>query len=93
MTPLEIVTALTKKYNEQLKADDRKFNRMVTLSHYDGSHFLFMNAFALKYKIEEQTFVIIFSEHHGTRIYDMEDVSSVICKDLEYGTYSLDDLV
>lgn len=78
--PYQVTVEKAAKYDQKLRADDPRFNRTTVVQHEDGSHFLFMNAFACKHRIDDpsfgpQEFIIVFTEHFGTHVYSSDEVS------------------
>lgn len=56
--------------DKQLKAQD--FNCLITVKHGDGSVFSLHNAKIDVHSME--THIIVFTEHHGYFIWDLEDL-------------------
>ena len=81
MSPYQEALEVAEKYNKTLLATDPRFNRTTIIQHEDGSHFLFMNAFACSYQAKphptlgEQNFILVFTEHHGIHVYDKDEVA------------------
>lgn len=77
--PLKIVMDKAEEYDKVLRADDPRFDHLTIVQHEDGSHFLFMNAFACSYsfvwdKYGLQKYIVVFTEHHGTHAYSEDEV-------------------
>lgn len=77
---MKIATDKANEYDKTLRADDKRFDRTTVVNHEDGSHFLFMNAFACSYgftheKLGKQEYILVFTEHHGTHVYSSDDVT------------------
>jgi hypothetical protein len=63
-----------KKRDEKLRANDPRLNiGGVYLSHDDGSSFFWQSAFIQRWR----GYVMVFTEHHGFRVYDNDDVVTV----------------
>lgn len=75
-TPLQAAQAWAKEYDAQLRADDPRFNMSVTIIHEDGTVMLLQNAFAVvrKERVGGVNWVYVFTEHHGTFIYDRDEI-------------------
>lgn len=58
------------KYDNGLRATDKRFNGSALIVHQDGSVLLFDHAFLLR----RSGYLMMFSEHHGFRVFDPEDV-------------------
>lgn len=61
------------KYHKDLLATDPRFRLGVQIKHTDGSIFKWARAFYL----EEDYFVMVFTEHHGFYVYYREDLISI----------------
>ena len=77
---LKKVTDWARSYSSKLRATDKRFNKRVFLKHQDGSTFLWDGAFFLKKKFKgiRETWLLVFTEHHGEFAYDVEDVRLVL---------------
>lgn len=81
----DAITEWAKAQNEGLTAHDRRFRRSVTVRHHDGSFFHLVNAFAVSKSTIENCrglqvkigWIVCFTEHNGTLIWDAEDLDSV----------------
>ncbi len=69
------IEAWAKDEDAKLQATDPRFNHRVQLVHEDGSVFIIMDAFIEK----KDKWVVVFSEHHGTIIYDVDDL--IVCQE------------
>ncbi len=58
------------KYNDNLRADDPRFRREVTLIHEDGTYQHIDSAFLMRYDI----CIICFAEHHEVQIHYADDL-------------------
>lgn len=95
-TPYQQTVALATSFDKKLLATDPRFNRTTVVQHEDGSHFLFMNAFACSHNashptLGRQSFVVVFTEHHGTHVYDADEVR-VRCIGSERGSHKIEPL-
>ena len=60
-----------KNIDKELLATSKMFNRSVTISHEDGTHLFWKNAFAKMYM---EVWVIVFPEHHELGVYHIDDL-------------------
>lgn len=61
--------------DDQLRAGDPRLNGSVLVIHLDGSVFLFDSAFVLLWKSGAHEFALVATEHHGTRVYPMDEIT------------------
>lgn len=95
-TPYNETVDLAASFDKKLLATDPRFNRTTIVQHEDGSHFLFMNAFACKHSVDHPTlgrqyFIVVFTEHHGTHVYDADEVV-VRCIGDKRGSHKIESL-
>lgn len=69
--------------DQNLKANDPRFNNQVQVFHRDGSVFKIHRAFTVQTVIEldlinREPYLFCFSEHHGVLYWHLEDVLSHI---------------
>lgn len=72
-TSFKVVSKIAQAYDHQLRADDPRFRRDVTLIHEDGSYIHFDSAFLLRVR---DSWIVAFTEHHGLHIYNDDDLLS-----------------
>jgi len=72
---LKDLRKIAEDYNGKLLSTDPRFKRSVTLIHMDGSFFHYSHAFLMQAG-PTNSWVIVFTEHHGVHIYDIEDFRS-----------------
>lgn len=70
---LKKIRERAEEYDKQLLATDPRFRRSVTLSHEDGSHFYFEEAFLMRVEWE---WIVCFTGHHGVHVYHSDDLSA-----------------
>jgi hypothetical protein len=71
--PLRAIRAKVDAYDKTLLATDPRFGRKVTLIHEDGSVLHFDSAFMMRV---DKIWIAVFTEHHGTHVYHVEDLTS-----------------
>lgn len=64
--------------DQNLKADDPRFNNQVQVFHRDNSIFKIHRAFTVQTVIKLEPYLFCFSEHHGVLYWHLEDVLSHI---------------
>jgi hypothetical protein len=70
------------RYNNKLRADDERFNRIVSIYHEDGSHFLWEHAFLMRWdiKVSQKNFTnswfFVFTEHFGFHVFACDEVTA-----------------
>lgn len=69
--PLKKIREIAEAYDHQLRADDPRFRREVTLIHEQGSVEHYDSAFLIRIRGE---WIVAFTEHHGLRIYHADDL-------------------
>lgn len=89
--PYDIALEKAAEYDKTLLANNDGFNKVTVVKHEDGSHFMFMNAFAIRYDFVHQvlgdsSYFLVFSEHHGCHVYDCDDVEVTVLNTIGRGT-------
>lgn len=59
---------------ESLTAYDFDSNMWVYVKHQDGTEYRFNSAFAFKYIINNQDFLLVFTEHNGYHAFSIGDL-------------------
>ncbi len=59
-------------YAYKLLATDPRYNGNVLIVHRDGSVFFLNSSFAIR----RPGYLVVFTEHHGYRVFDEEDLVS-----------------
>lgn len=73
---------IAEAHSKKTRTDDRRFLGSVFLAHQDGSIFLFDSAYAMtwdpdNWPIPSNGFAIVITEHHGNRVYPMDEVKTL----------------
>ena len=79
MNPFQQMKQWAKEYDNNLRADDPRFKRVVLIQHMDGTALTFVWAFVVFYPMPEpidREFLVVFTEHHGWHWYDPEDLNN-----------------
>lgn len=72
--PLKQVKKIVDEYDAKLLATDKRFRKAVHVSHEEGTTLYFKNAFLMKMTVNKDVWIIIFTEHHGSHIYHVDDL-------------------
>ena len=72
---LDIVRARVEEINKKLLADDKGFNKAVSLVHGDGSTFFVNYAYLHKEVEDDDEYICIISEHHRPLVYALEELA------------------
>lgn len=70
----ERILQIARDYNVDLRADDPRFQRSVTVHHGDGSTFHFKYAFALELD-EGDGWLFVFTEHNKFHVFSKGDLN------------------
>jgi hypothetical protein len=63
--------AIARAYDDQLTADNSRFNNAVQIIHEEGTVLFYRSAFLMTWK----EWIFVFAEHHGYSIHHKEDLS------------------
>ena len=74
---------VAKRYDEEIKATDLRFNHVVRITHEEGTTYWFENAFLVTWKDSKTTheWVIAITEHQGYHVFNKEELN-------DYGQYT-----
>lgn len=82
--PMKKAWSMAEQYEKDLRADDPRFRGCVMIQDEDGTSMMLPWAFAVKYSVNpdqpnpKNSFIIIFTEHHGNQIFSEEEVTSFL---------------
>lgn len=71
--PMQQAEAFAAEIDKGLRADDPRFNGWCRVSMDDGSFFLWDAAFYEIHEVAGAKWVMVFTEHYGTHVFDEED--------------------
>lgn len=69
---LKKIQKRAQNYDATLRADDKRFQRSVTMIHEDGTTLNFQSAFLMTV---DQEWIVVFTEHHSYHVYHKEDLA------------------
>ena len=62
--------------DSNLLADMPDFEGAVSIWHQDGSSFFYTHASMKRLVVDGTAFILVFSEHNGTKVYFQDDLES-----------------
>lgn len=73
-SPLQKVLEWARQHGKGHTAIDPRFNNYVYLIHEDGSSHFYRSAFAVRYRDEAGSWIVVYPEHDDIRVESEDDL-------------------
>lgn len=76
--PMQAAWDWAEEYEKTLEARDPRLRGCVLVQHEDGTSMMLPWAFAVQYGVQDDLYVLVFTEHHGKQIFARSELTGFV---------------